>query len=359
MPLNDENGEEVMRIADVAAMLRGAAPEMLESLASRYRILSLLQDHQPIGRRNLSGQLGLTERVARKEALVLKEQGLVDFSLEGMYLTKKGYEIYELLKRYYRNRSGLLELAQRLEKHLGIKKVILSSVQNSEVQDLSFAQRELGKAAAQYLKKLIREDSVIGITGGTTVQSIIDNFRHDKEALPNAMILPARGGLGNRAEYQANTLVERFARMLGCQYKLLFTPDILSRDAISSLKNEPEIKELMTLIEKINILLFGVGDALTMANRRGLNQEEIGIIKSKGAVAEAFGHYFNREGDIVHEISTIGITLDQFRRIPNPVAVAGGLGKLDAIIAICKLHSGLTLVTDEVVAREILHLSED
>lgn len=346
--------EEVMLLSEVAVMLQGAAPELMEALASRYRILRLLHDQQPIGRRNLSSQLGLTERVARKEALVLKEQGLVDFSLEGMHLTRKGYDIYELMKRFFRNRSGLNELAQKLEQKLNIRKVVLATVPDSE--DPGAAQKELGKAAAQLLRKLILSDSIIGITGGTTVQNVIENIRKEKEPLKEVMILPARGGLGNRAEYQANTLVEMFANRLGCQYRLLFTPDILSKDAISSLKNEPDIKRLMALIEKINILLFGIGDALTMANRRGLNDEEIGIIKSRGAVAEAFGHYFNREGEIVHEISTIGITLDQFRAIRNPIAVAGGLGKADAIVSICKLHPGLILVTDEQVARKLIEL---
>lgn len=352
----DRPPEEVMLLSEVADMLRHTAPELIEALASRYRILTLLHDDQPIGRRNLSAQLGLTERVARKEALVLKEQGLVDFSLEGMYLTKKGYEIYELLKRYFQDRTGLKEMSQRLENVLGIRKVIISPVVNPE--DQAAAQKELGKAAAHYLRKLIHNDSIIGITGGTTVQSVIDSFRHEKDHLPGAMILPARGGVGNRAELQANTLVERFANMLGCQYKLLFSPDILSKDAISSLKNEPEIKALMALIKNITVLLFGIGDAMTMATRRGLNQEEIGIINSREAVAEAFGHYFNREGEIVYEISTIGISLEQFKEVENPVAVAGGLGKKDAIVSICKLHPGLILVTDEVVAKAILNDSK-
>lgn len=343
-----------MSLTEVTAMLRGAAPEMLESLASRYRILRLLNYLQPIGRRNLSSQLGLTERIARKEALVLKEQGLIDFSLEGMQLTSKGYEIYELLKRFFKNLTGLIELEQCLEARLSIRKVILAPVSNED--DLQMRQKELGKAGAEYLRKLIQSDSVIGITGGTTVQSVIDSFRQEKEPFKDVMIVPARGGVGNRAEYQANTLVERFANQLGCQYRLLFMPDILSKDAIKSLKKEPEIRALLEWIGKSDILLFGIGDALTMAERRGLNDEEIGIIKSRGAVAEAFGHYFNREGEIVHEISTIGISLKQFKEIKYPVAIAGGLNKADAIIAITKIHPGLILVTDESVAKHLLQI---
>ncbi|MDO9592215.1 MAG: sugar-binding domain-containing protein [Erysipelotrichaceae bacterium] len=348
-PLKDDT----MSLSEVTSMLRGAAPEMVETLASRYRILRLVNYLQPIGRRNLSGKLGLTERVARKEAFVLKEQGLIDFSLEGMHLTLKGYEIYELLKRFFKDLLGLIELEQQLAERLSIRKVVLAPASEEDPQNMR--QKELGKAGAEYLRKLIKPNSVIGITGGTTVQSVIDSFKQEKEPLKDVMIVPARGGVGNRAEYQANTLVERFANRLGCKYRLLFTPDLLSKDTISSLKNEPDIKALLTLIDQCDILLFGVGDALTMAERRGLNEVEVGIIKDRGAVAEAFGHYFNREGEIVHELSTIGISLKQFKEIRHPIAVAGELSKADAIVAISKIHPGLILVTDESVAKYLLN----
>jgi central glycolytic genes regulator len=90
-----------------------------------------------------------------------------------------------------------------------------------------------------------------------------------------------------------------------------------------------------------------------MANRRVLAQEEIDDILSKGAVAESFGYYFNKDGEIVHEISTIGIDLDIFKNLKNVIAVAGGVDKADAIIAISKVNPNLVLVTDERTAKKI------
>jgi len=84
-----------------------------------------------------------------------------------------------------------------------------------------------------------------------------------------------------------------------------------------------------------------------------LEQEEIDNILGKGAVAESFGYYFNKDGEIVHEISTIGIDLDIFKKLKHVIAVAGGVEKTEAIIAISKLNPNLVLVTDELTAKKI------
>jgi central glycolytic genes regulator len=91
-----------------------------------------------------------------------------------------------------------------------------------------------------------------------------------------------------------------------------------------------------------------------MAERRSLCSEEIKKIENKKAVAEAFGYYFNSEGEVVHKINTIGIDLDKFKQTKNLIAIAGGVGKIEAILALTKLDSRLVLVTDENVANQIL-----
>ena len=56
-----------------------------------------------------------------------------------------------------------------------------------------------------------------------------------------------------------------------------------------------EVREVIQLFDKMNILLFGIGRADVMAKRRRLSQEQIDRLLDKGAVAEAFGHYFDIE----------------------------------------------------------------
>ena len=153
--------------------------------------------------------------------------------------------------------------------------------------------------------------------------------------------------------FRSNTLAERLANKLGAQYQMLYTQDNLSKASIEELKNEPNIKKILKNITKLDVLLFGIGRASVMANRRVLENEEIEYILSKGAVAESFGYYFNKDGEIVYEISTIGIDLEIFKGLKHVIAVAGGVDKTEAIIAISKLNPNLVLVTDEQTAKKI------
>lgn len=353
MKMTSLSCNDCIKVEALSGMLRTIAPEVIELLESRYQILNIVSYLQPIGRRSLSTKLDMTERVIRKEANLLKEQGLLDFSLEGMSLTDLGEQALGTLKFFFHDLKGLKALEEKLADALSIRRVIIAPASIDDEANMVI--KDIGRFGSDYIRSAIGNSKIIGITGGTSVHSVIDNFKKEKQPLSDITIVPARGGVGKKAEFQANTLVEKFANKLGSQYKLLYTPDFLSKDAIDSLMNEPEIREILGYIEDIDLLIFGIGDAVTMAKRRSLNPSEIGIIETRGAVSEAFGYYFNRDGEIVHEISTIGISLDKFKTMENIVAVAGGDDKSEAIVSICRLNPNLVLVTDENVARNIIN----
>ncbi len=343
-------------MTEIGEIIRVVTPEIAELLEVRYNILKTVCYQQPIGRRNLSMALGLTERVLRKEAQILKENGLLEFSSEGMNISESGQKVLEGLGLFFHDVRGLQQLEQRLEKILSIRKVI---VVPSEASNWGAALRDIGKAAAGYLKTILPEGRVLGITGGSTLFHLIEAYRRDGKRQEELIVIPARGGLGDKAEYQANTLAEKLAKKLDVQYKQLYTPDFLSKLSIETLMHEPLIREIVELVERIDVLVFGVGKADTMARRRNLKKEEIELILEKGAVAEAFGYYFNQEGQIVHELSTIGISLEQFKKLEHIIAVAGGAEKAEAIISVSKLNKALVLVTDEQAAEQIIKTYEE
>jgi len=347
-----KNCKSCINVDEMTNIFKIIAPEMVKILEDRYNMLKVISYLQPIGRRSLSNKLDITERIIRKEANILKENNLVEFSLEGMSLTNLGQEALEMLNVFFKDLKGIKSLEDRLVEKLNIKKVIIAP--NSEDEDLSL--KEIGKVGSDYLAKVLKNGNVIGLTGGSSVASVIDAFKNDKDFFSNCVVIPARGGLGNKTEFQANTLAEKLANKLSSNYKTLYTPDVLSKETIDSLLGEPEIKETIDTIEKIDLLIFGIGRAETMSKRRSLSEEKIGMILNKGSVAEAFGYYFNKDGEIVYEMSTIGIKLDKFKKMDNLIAVAGGVHKAMAIVSICKLNPNLVLVTDEDVAKEILKL---
>ena len=344
--------ESELNFSEVAEVLKQVAPETIELLENRYNILKVVSLLQPIGRRVLSTKVNLTERIIRKEANILKEQGLLEFSLEGMTITDVGLETIEVLSIFFRKIRGIHELETKLKEYLNIKKVIIAPMVNDD-SDLTLD--EIGRKASTYTKKLIDKDKVIGITGGSTVYTVINQFKPKNRSKDNLMILPARGGLGRKSDYQANTLVEKLAEKLNCHYKLLYTPDWISEEAKTTLLKEPEIKEIVSMLEKLDILIFGIARADVMAKRRQLDDASITDIAYKEAVAEAFGYYFDKEGNIVHEITTIGVELEKLNQVKELIAVAGGVDKAEAIAAVCKINRNLVLVTDEEVAKKILN----
>ncbi|MBN2898069.1 MAG: sugar-binding transcriptional regulator [Clostridia bacterium] len=340
-------------IDPISSLLKRVAPEMVDLIESRYNILSVVSFLQPIGRRMLSSKLNMTERVIRKEANTLKQQGLVNFTLDGMTMTENGEEALELLRIFFRDLKGIRHMEQVVAEKLNIKKVIVGStiLGNDEL-----AQKEMGKSGAAVLASHLTNNSTIGITGGTTVHAVVEEFAEDEYSYPDTYVIPARGGLGKKTEYQANTLVEKLAGKINSHYKLLYTPDVLSKETIETLKNEPEIKEIIDLMERIDVLLFGVGEAQTMAKRRSLPAELIEKLEAKGAVSEGFGYYFNKAGEIVHEISTIGISLEVYKGLRTVVAIAMGPEKAEAIISIAKLNPNLILISDESTINKINEL---
>ncbi|GAB6108586.1 sugar-binding transcriptional regulator [Fusibacter bizertensis] len=333
-------------------VLKYAFPEMEELLPLRFNLLNSIKFNQPVGRRMLSGTMGYTERVVRRECDILKDNNLIDYFPDGMRLTQKGLEVLEALTSVFYKINGINVLEKELADKLSIQKVIVGSV---GIQDEQVSLNEIGYEAAKYLHTLIKEKMIIGLTGGSSIEKVINGYKNDWVSFDgqDIMVVPARGGLGNKNEYQANTLAERFANKLGAKYQMLYTQDNLSKASIEELKNEPNIKRILENITKLDVLLFGIGQASVMANRRVLEQDEIDNILGKGAVAESFGYYFNKDGEIVHEISTIGIDLDIFKTLKHVIAVAGGVEKAEAIIAISKLNPNLVLVTDELTAKKI------
>ena len=91
-----------------------------------------------------------------------------------------------------------------------------------------------------------------------------------------------------------------------------------------------------------------------MSQRRHLKENHRILLKEKGAVAEAFGYYFDKKGKIVDVVNTVGITLDQYSGLEHVICVASGVEKATAIKAVSKLNPNLVLGIDEGLAKSIL-----
>ena len=319
-------------------------------MEKRYSILRQISISEPVGRRNLANIMGITERIVRSEIEFLKEQGLINVDISGMTVTEEGIKILDDLKNIMNDIMGLSNLQEKVRKKLGIKKVLLVPGSYDENNSLI---KDVARCGAEYFLSILKDGDTVSITGGNTMLEFANNIKTDKK-YQNVTVVPARGSMGKDLEIQSNNVVATTSKKLNSNYKLLNLPDELGDEAMKTIIQEPEIKNTLDFINKTNILVFGIGKADEMAKKRRIQEEKLEDIIKKGGVGEAFGHYFNQDGEIVCKLNTVAIDLDTFKDIKENIAIFAGVKKVDALIAMTKINKNFVLVTDEASANEIL-----
>lgn len=341
-----------MNINNMLKIQGKLVPETLELFVKRYEVLKIINVYQPIGRRSLSKKTGISERSMRTELDKLNEINLIRINSSGVELTDEGREVLEEAHKTFYFIRNLSELELQLKEKLNLKRVVIIP---GDVEADTFTFNNLGRRAAEVILELIKNDITIGITGGTTMACLV-NQMHKKKGFKNLLVVPARGALNEELEIQANTIAANLAVKLSADYKLLHIPDNLDDKELEVLKNNKIISEVLDDIKKIDLLVFGLGNAYEMAKRRNTDIEAYNKIKEEKLIAEAFGYYFNHKGEMKMQTNSVGMTLKNFVEIKNKVGVAAGKSKAEAISAIAKFNSNFILVTDENTAKIILDL---
>jgi central glycolytic genes regulator len=325
-------------------------PDVLDIIKKRYTILHHIMAYRIVGRRTLASSLNMTERTLRAEVDFLKDQGLLEVESFGMKVTPAGKKLLEEMELMVKEISGLTSYEEKIREKYNVGQVIVVPGDS----DLSpYSKKEMGRAAAAALRKAVQKETVIAVTGGSTILEVAEHL-NPSAALKGSLFVPARGGLGESVEFQANTLASIMAKKTGGQYRLLHIPDHLGEEAYQSILQEPNILEIIQVIRSARIVLHGIGEATVMAKRRKAGPDTIESLEAEGALAEAFGYYFDRQGSVVHRMPTVGLRLEDLHNAETVIAVAGGSSKGKSIAAVLRYGHEHIIVTDEGAAREIL-----
>jgi central glycolytic genes regulator len=211
---------------------------------------------------------------------------------------------------------------------------------------------EVGRIAASRLRSFLQSGSTLAVTGGSTIHEVA--LALTQSTPMNVMVVPARGGMGRSLETQANTVASEIAKRLGGHHRLMHLPDHLDEQALTELRKLREVTETLDLLQRADVVLHGIGRADDMAQKRMLPQAVQAEVKQKGAVAEAYGCYFNLRGQMVYSASSLAHDLGALKSHCAMLAVAAGSRKAEAIVAVMRSRPHLMLVTDEGAARAIL-----
>ena len=251
------------------------------------------------------------------------------------------------------------EIEEKLEKRFDLRLAIVVNPSDSTDEGI---RRAVGLAAADYLKNLLRDGDVFGITWGVTVDEVI-------RSLPTKIdhrlqVVQITGGLNQTAiDINPIDLVHRVADIYGSTPYVLFAPAIVGNPATrDAMMQDSSFQDTINMFAQVNIALSGIGafsssgDSLLL--KAGyIQNEDLENLQACRAVGDVFGHYFNIEGEACNselEERTFGMGLEQLKKVRYTVGVAGGVQKSLAILG--ALRGGLinTLVTNLATANDIL-----
>ena len=323
-------------------------PEAVEYFEIRYSILKLIAQNEPMGRRAISKELDLPERKVRNELLNLENLGYLITTTRGMSITNNGKRVLIDLKDIAEEIYLFDELAEKIESILKIDKCLISDFSITS----EFGKREIANLVSKEILSNLKENSILGITGGRTMNIISEGLKTDRK-YPNVIVVPARGSIGRRLEDQADSVAYKIANKLGAENLNMQIPDTLDDDFLKTLRYDPEIGRAMDYLTRLDILVMGIGRADNMGRKRQLRELETRYLLEKKAVSEAFGSYYDIKGNSVLESDSL-LDIKDFKNIPKVIEIAGGKDKAQAVISFTRVRNDISLILDKDCADEIL-----
>lgn len=253
------------------------------------------------------------------------------------------------------------DLERELETAYGLDEVVV-------VNTLSQAQNDvvprLGAAAANYLARCLGDQQVLDLSWGTTLLAVIEALA--PQNLPDLRVVQMLGGLGRlESETYGADLTMRMAQTLGAKMRLLPSPGIVSSKLVrDALLEDVNIAETLALAARAELALVGIGAPMpgSVVTQAGiLTENDLLELKAMGAVGDIALRFFDADGvAIEHPINDriIGLDLEQIKRIPRVIGVAGGAGKFDVVRAAVRGHLVDVLITDEITAIRLIQEKE-
>jgi DNA-binding transcriptional regulator LsrR (DeoR family) len=249
------------------------------------------------------------------------------------------------------------ELERALEAHYGLDEAVVVSTSG---YDRAAIATGLGPAAARCLVRSVQGQEVLALTWGTTLLSVVDAL--PARNWPEVKVVQMLGGLGRpEADVYGADLVHRMAQALGARPRIVPAPGIVSSKLVrDALLADPQISGTLGLAAQAEVALVGIGRPTpgSVVMQAGiLAQEEFEQLLARGAVGDIALRFFDRDGrQVENEINDriIGLELEEIRRIPRVIGVAGGPEKHQVIRAALQGHMVDVLVTDDRTAVRLI-----
>lgn len=247
-----------------------------------------------------------------------------------------------------------LELEADLIRSFGLRDAVVVSADQSgrELESV------LAEGAAAWLARHIQPAMRVGLGIGRTVAHLPERFGLDQPI--DCTFIEVVGSVYTR-DWAKFDVTSKMAELAGGTREVIQAPGFVTDSDLGVLlSKEPSVADALNRARESDIAIQSVGPVDTSAilfQYGVLTSDDLEDLHQRGAVGDALGYYYDLEGSPVPfhtDSNVIGVGLDDLRRVPWSVVVAGGPEKVQPIIGGLRGGYFNVLITDDVTANAVV-----
>lgn len=305
--------------------------EILAEAAHMYYVQDLTQQQ-------IATALETTRSNVSRMLQAAREQGIVRF---------------QVIRPLHRQRA----LEESLVEVFGVREaVVLSADAGGDTIP------QIGELAAAWLTDHLRDGLRVTLSWGRTLQAVVQALHFERAV--DVEVVQLGGDLQLDPRISGHELVRELAARCGGQYSYLHAPAILDSAAtVRELRSHRGIESALSKAREADIALVGIGGyghgfAAKLLESAHLSAEEraqFDRLRPAGDIMARFYDACGQQLDTPLRDRVLALELDELRRIPTVVGVAGGPEKSGGIWGALRAGWIDVLITDQAAAAATLH----
>ena len=291
----------------------------------------------------------------KSKVQIADDLGLTRFKVARMLSDARDLGIVQIEVRDPFNTREIL--ARRLVDALNLKSLVLVP----DASDLEAQRAALALEGGRVLATSIEEGMAIGVSWGRTLLGLgVALGRLPKVDLVQLMGLVGTDPTQSPLQIMASLNSQSEAR----SHALLAPLFASSANSAMRLRAEPAIQKVLEWYNHLDIAVLSIGawrERITQLDQH-FTDSEAKQLDELDVIADCAGLFFDERGvEVKNELTErrISISVDQLRRTPNVVAIAGGEDKAESILAVARsgiLNILVTTVRTAIILGELLEL---
>lgn len=263
-----------------------------------------------------------------------------------------------------RNIKNLLDLEIKIKKKYNLSDVRVVDCVSDEDSEIK---ENIGKSAARYFDDNIKSNLKIGLSWGTTMEAFISNLAGNPK-IKNLQIVTIVGGSSLiDSKYQSNILAQRMLEKYSGKVYFLYSPIYANNETqYKILIQNNEIRKILDFAKKVDVAVVGIGGSAefyselnSFLNRQITDKSLLG----NNIVGSINGQFLDIKGNAVNanlvndymKNYTVGIDLNDLKKIKKVIALAGGNEKHEIIRAVLLGGYVNILITDKFTAEFLIN----